>query len=75
MADSLAPCLRTILDEPQFLSEIALIGNPGRGRPWRVIERYPLAEEPMRGGVNTPTGMACKGPRLFEPLETGMAIV
>ena len=75
MADSLALWLRPILAEPQFLSEIALIGNPGRGRPWRVIERYPLAEEPMRGGVNTPSGMACKGPRLMEPLATGMAFV
>lgn len=75
MADSLAPALRSILDETQFLSEIALLGNPGHGRPWRVIERYPLAEEPMRSGVNTPAGMACKGPQLFEPLAAGMAIV
>lgn len=75
MADSIGPQLSEVLDEPQFMSEIALIGNPGRGRPWRMIERYPLAEEPMRSGANIPAGMACTGPQLFEPLEAGVAIV
>lgn len=75
MVDSLNPLLKSVLDEPQFLSDLALVGNPGKGRPWRLIERYALAEEPTRHGTIAPTGMACKGPRLFAPLDTGFAIV
>lgn len=75
MVDDLTPALNAILDESQFLSDIALVGNPGRGRPWRLIERYSLAEEPTRHGVPAPRGMACKGPSLFAPLDTGFAIV
>lgn len=75
MVDMLAPALRHVLSEPQMMLDLALVGNPGRGRPWRLIERYALADEPRRLGTPAPTGMACHGPRIYDPLNTGMAIV
>lgn len=75
MADALNVELAPVLAERQMLGEIALVGSPGKGRPWRLLERYALAEEPTRRLTPTPSGMACKGPRLYAPLDTGLAIV
>ncbi|MEM7686822.1 MAG: DUF1045 domain-containing protein [Paracoccaceae bacterium] len=75
MADDLTPALASVLAEPQTLADLALVGNPGRGRPWRLIERYPLAEEPRRQTDGLPRSMTCRGPRLWAPLDTGLAIV
>lgn len=70
----LAPFLDPILRRPQALTDVALMGDPGGDRPWRVIERFALARAVARveGG---PAGMACAGPSLIAPLEVaGIAV-
>ncbi|MEM9059503.1 MAG: DUF1045 domain-containing protein [Pseudomonadota bacterium] len=75
MVDELTPALDEVLVEPQLVADLVLMGNPGRGRPWRMVERYPLAEEPRRQTDGLPRSMTCRGPRLWAPLDTGLAIV
>lgn len=75
MVDTLTPQLSEALREPQFLMDLALMGNPGRGRPWRLIERYAFSDEPMRRETPVPHGMACNGPDLIAPLNTGVVFV
>ncbi len=75
IVDTLTEHLSQVLREPHLLGDLALMGNPGRGRPWRLVERYALSDEPMPRQVPVPSGMACNGPDLIAPLNTGMAIV
>lgn len=39
----LRPVLAPILAQRLVLGDLALVGDPGGERPWRVIDRYPLA--------------------------------
>ena len=75
LADSLTPRLKAVLAEPLHLMDVALMGNPGRGRPWRLIERFAFSDEPSRREARVPRGMACNGPELIAPLNTGLAFV
>lgn len=61
----LRPVLEPILMEDQVLADLALVGDPGDGRPWRLIERYELSQEPAP--VKVPIGMDCNGPQLIAP--------
>lgn len=64
----LEPFLGAILNRRQAVTDLAMMGYPGGGRPWRVLERYALAraEAPETAG---PAGMACAGPALIAPLD------
>lgn len=59
----LRPLLDPILSAGIMLSDLALVGDPGEGRAWRLIERYELHATP--GAAKSAGGMAYKGPRLL----------
>ena len=42
--------LEPVLNERHRLSDLALMGDPGFGRPWRLLHRYPLAEPAEESG-------------------------
>lgn len=60
--------LDPILAEPQILSDLALICDPGGNRPWRVLERFELQGGPETGLRPQPSGMDCFGPLVLTPL-------
>ncbi len=59
----LRPLVDPILSADVVLSDLALVGDPGEGRPWRLLERYELSAAPASTG--DPLGMNCSGPRLI----------
>lgn len=70
----LEPFLADMLARPQTVADLALVGDPGRGRPWRLLERYALDGEVVRRDTPLPAGMDCRGPSLLAPLgRTGWA--
>ncbi len=68
IAAELAPFLAEVLAQPQTIADLALVGDPGRGRPWRLLERYALDREAARPGKRLPAGMDYCGPSLMTPL-------
>ena len=61
----LQPLLEPILDEPRRMHDLALMGDPGGGRPLRVLQRYELCETPL----HTASGaMPCHGPHVLVPM-------
>jgi hypothetical protein len=64
----LEPSLAPLLSGPQLVADLALVGDPGGGRPWRLLQRHALAEEVPDPEARVPTGMAWSGPSLLEPL-------
>ena len=65
---ALAPRLSRILEHSFRITELALMGDPGDGRPWRLLDRYPLALS-ASNERGAPSGMGCSGPRLIAPLD------
>ena len=65
--EQLRPLLEPMLDEPRRLHDVALMGDPGEGRPLRVLQRYDLSETPVRRGANP---LPCHGPHLLAPMLT-----
>jgi hypothetical protein len=57
--EKLQPVLEPILREPRQLHDLALMGDPGEGRPLRVLQRYDLRDWPLRQASNA---MPCYGP-------------
>ncbi len=53
-----------MLDEPRRLHDVALMGDPGEGRPLRVLQRYDLSDTPVRRGANP---LPCHGPKVLAP--------
>lgn len=67
----IAPILQPILRQPQVLSDLALLGDPGEGRPWRLLERYALADlDPF--AADQPGGMGIAGPDLLTGFESSL---
>ncbi len=60
---SLAP----VLARRQRIDDLAIVGDPGEGRPWRLLQRHQLAGDPARGEAPVPSGMAWRGPSLLAP--------
>lgn len=52
----LRPLLAPILAQSLVLGDLALVGDPGGNRPWRVIDRHPLVGATAR-----------RGARVYEP--------
>lgn len=69
----LEPELASVLARSHTVTDIALVGDPGRGRPWRVLERFALDEEATGGAARLPAGMDCRGPSLMAPLGRAAA--
>lgn len=65
LRDALAPRLAPMLGAPRRLSELALMGDPGGGRPFRVLERYALLDWPHRRGA---AALPCHGPEVLAPV-------
>ena len=61
----LRPLLEPMLDEPRRLHDVALMGDPGEGRPLRVLQRYDLRHAPLRRGANP---LPCHGPHVLAPM-------
>ncbi|HUS97779.1 MAG TPA: DUF1045 domain-containing protein [Hyphomicrobiaceae bacterium] len=60
--EKLQPVLEPILQQPRQLNDIALMGDPGEGRPLRVLQRYDLRDWLMR---KTSGAMPCQGPHVL----------
>jgi len=58
LISKLQPVLEPILQQPRQLNDLALMGDPGEGRPLRVLQRYDLRDWPQR---NTSGAMPCQG--------------
>ena len=66
--EELEPVLEPILDEPRQLTDIALMGDPGQGRPLRVLERYDLRDWPLR---EASSALPCHGPNVLVSMVSG----
>lgn len=62
--EELRPLLEPMLGEPRRLHDVALMGDPGEGRPLRVLQRYELSDTPRRRGANP---LPCHGPHVLAP--------
>jgi hypothetical protein len=60
--------LAPVLARRQRIADLALVGYPGGGRPWRLLQRHVLAGEAARAASGMPAGMAWRGPSLLAPL-------
>ena len=60
--------LAPVLARRQSVADLALVGDPGGGRPWRLLQRYALSGEPASSNAPVPAGMAWRGPSLLAPL-------
>ncbi len=65
----LEPRLAPVLARQQTIWDMALVGNPGEGRRWRLLQRYALIGEPASETAPVPAGMAWRGPSLLAPLS------
>lgn len=61
----LARRLQPLLDGPHRLTDLALMGDPGGGRPFRVLQRFDLRETPARRGAAV---LPCVGPQTLVPM-------
>jgi hypothetical protein len=75
--DQLAPVVAPMLTAARRIEDLALMGDPGEGRPLRVLQRFDLRETPVRAAS---TALPCYGrPNLVQmppiPLaDTGVAV-
>lgn len=63
VAERLRPVLDPILAEPRLLDAIALVGDPGGDRPFRLLQRYELRLHPARRATRV---LPCRGPHVLE---------
>jgi hypothetical protein len=64
----LGPRLAPALSRQQVIWDLALVGDPGGGRRWRLLQRHALIGEPAAERAPVPAGMAWRGPSLLAPL-------
>jgi len=62
--EHLRPAIEPMLSAPRWLRDLALMGDPGGGRPFRVLERFELREYPMRPAAHA---MPTHGPMMLAP--------
>ena len=72
LASDLRHRLSSVLSVPARVSDLALMGDPGRGRRWRLLERFQLADEAMSARSRVPASMACPEARPLPPLNAVM---
>lgn len=70
MVAILRPRIAGSVSVPHCLCDLALMADPGRGRRWRLLERYRLAEARLDARARVPDGMSCPDQRDLPPLET-----
>lgn len=64
-AETLKPLLAPHLDQDRRLSDLALMGDPGDGRPLRVLTRYELRSSPPRQA--SAAALPAHGPQVLAP--------
>jgi hypothetical protein len=64
--EELQPLLEPMLDDPRALDDIALMGDPGQGRPLRVLQRYDLRDTPL---CKASRALPCHGPHVLVPMH------
>jgi hypothetical protein len=75
--DELAPRIEPLLAQPRTLGDLALMGDPGNGRPFRVLNRLELHEASQRGQRSV---MPVSGPETLvgepggDPFTPGIAV-
>ena len=57
--EELQPLLEPVMGASRRLHDVELMGDPGEGRPLRVLQRYDLRDWPLRQASNA---MPCYGP-------------
>jgi hypothetical protein len=62
---ALAPLVGPMLTVPRALGDIALMGDPGEGRPLRVLQHYELRDWPARPGA---AALPCHGRQVLAPM-------
>ena len=72
MVALIRPRIAGVLSAPHVLSDLALMGDPGRGRRWRLLERYTLAAAALDAQAKVPDGMDCQDQRDLPPLDAVM---
>ena len=72
MVAILRPRIAGFLAAQHVLCDLALMADPGRGRRWRVLDRYRLAESALDAHTQVPDGMDCPDQRSLPPLESVM---
>jgi len=60
----LQPLLEPMLGAARRLHDVALMGDPGGGRPLRVLQRYDLSATPLQ---RASSAMPCQGPHVLVP--------
>ncbi len=63
--EELQPLLEPMMGASRRLHDVALMGDPGEGRPLRVLQRYDLSDTPVQRGANP---MPCHGPHMLAPM-------
>lgn len=66
--DALSPLLAPLLGTPRRVAELALMGDPGGGRPLRVLQRYELLDWPLRRAARA---LPAHGPHVLAPMPEG----
>jgi hypothetical protein len=68
----LQPLLEPVMGASRRLHDVALMGDPGGGRPLRVLQRYDLSDAPRRRGATPrhrgPNPLPCHGPHMLAPM-------
>lgn len=72
MVAMLRPRIAGSLSVPHQIADLALMADPGRGRRWRLLERYRLAASHLDARVRIPDSMTCPDQRELPPLEAVM---
>ena len=67
---TLRPRIAGAVAMPHVLCDLTLLADPGRGRRWRLLERYRLAEARLDARARVPDSMTCPDQRELPPLET-----
>ena len=70
LVEHLSVRLSDVFEAEQMATDLSLLGDPGQGRPWRLLERYPLTTDPIRTATAEPTGMTCPGLHPMPPLNS-----
>jgi hypothetical protein len=60
--EQLHPVLEPILREARQFDDVALMGDPGEGRPLRLLQRYELRAWPLRAASGA---LPCRGPHVL----------
>ena len=65
-AAELAPLVLPLLDTPQIIDEVSIVGDPGQNRPFRLLRRIGLNQDPFESHA---AALLTLGPNVYAPLK------